>query len=93
MILEALQGAESIVGDRPPEAEVAHYGPQGITYRVKYWVPQHDREPLCRNEVLSLIDAALRARGTPLAPAAAACAACRGDRNQAVLRAEPPAQG
>ena len=66
LILKALQGAESIVGDKPPEAQVLHYGPQGITYRVKYWVPQHDREPICRNEVFSLIDAALRARG--LAP-------------------------
>ncbi len=82
LILEALQGAESIVEDRPPEAEVVHYGPQGITYRVKYWVPQHDREPVCRNEVFSLIDAALRARGTPLVQAPTICAECRAARNE-----------
>ena len=34
---------------------------------MKYGVPQHDREPVCRNEVFSLIDAALRARGIALA--------------------------
>jgi hypothetical protein len=34
---------------------------------VKYWVPQHDREPVCRDEVLGLVDAALRARGVVLA--------------------------
>ncbi|HAF54372.1 MAG TPA: mechanosensitive ion channel family protein [Thauera sp.] len=85
LILEALQGAESIASDRPPEAQVAHYGPQGITYRVKYWVPQHDREPICRNEVFSLIDAALRARGTPLAQAPAPCGPCKAEREQAPL--------
>jgi hypothetical protein len=52
------------------------YGPAGITYRVKYWVPQHDREPACRDEVLGLIDAALRERGVVLAqvPLALSCA-------------------
>lgn len=85
LILKALQGAESIVGDKPPEAQVLHYGPQGITYRVKYWVPQHDREPICRNEVFSLIDAALRARGTPLAQPPAPCAVCSADREEATL--------
>lgn len=72
LILEALADAESIVEGKPPEALVVHYGPQGITYQVKYWVPQHDREAVCRNEVFSLIDAALRARGIPLAPTPAA---------------------
>jgi small-conductance mechanosensitive channel len=67
LIRQALLGAESIVVRKPPEVQVVQYGPQGITYRVKYWVPQHDREPVCRNEVFSLIDAALRESGIPLA--------------------------
>lgn len=44
------------------------FAPQGITYRVKYWVPQHDREMACRNEVFSRIDAALREKGISLKP-------------------------
>ena len=64
---QALSVAETIVEDRPPEVQVVHYGLHGISYRVKYGVPQHDREPVCRNEVFSLIDAALRARGIALA--------------------------
>ena len=67
LIRQALSGAETIVEDRPPEVQVVHYGLHGISYRVKYGVPQHDREPVCRNEVFSLIDAALRARGIALA--------------------------
>lgn len=68
LIRQALSEAESIVDDKSPEVQVVRYAPQGITYRVKYWVPQHDREPICRNEVFSLIDAALRERGISLAP-------------------------
>lgn len=72
----ALERATSIAEDKPPEVQLVSYGPAGITYRVKYWVPQHDREPACRDEVLGLIDAALRERGVVLAQAlvGAACA-------------------
>ncbi|TAH44490.1 MAG: mechanosensitive ion channel family protein [Betaproteobacteria bacterium] len=69
LIRKALAVAESIVAGKAPEVQVVQYGPQGITYRVKYWIPQHDREPVCRNEVFSLIDAALRERGIALVPA------------------------
>lgn len=71
LIREALSGAETIAQGKGPEVQVARYGPQGITYRVKYWVPQHDREMECRNEVFSRIDAGLRAKGIALAPAPA----------------------
>jgi small-conductance mechanosensitive channel len=80
LILEALQQAENIVGEKAPEVQVVNYGPQGVTYQVKYWVPQHDREPVCRNEVFSLVDAALRARGTPLMQVPPACPVCNADR-------------
>ncbi|NMG53718.1 mechanosensitive ion channel family protein [Aromatoleum aromaticum] len=69
LIRQALAGAKSIVEGKPPEVQVVQYGPQGITYRVKYWVPQHDREPECRNEVFSLVDATLRESGISLAQA------------------------
>lgn len=60
-IRRAFPEAELIVQSRGTEVQVAHYSPQGITYRVKYWVPQHDQEMACRNEVISRIDARLRA--------------------------------
>ena len=68
LITEALVGAETIATGKSPEVQVAMFAPQGITYRVKYWVPQHDREMACRNEVFSRIDAALREKGISLTP-------------------------
>ncbi|WP_323038908.1 mechanosensitive ion channel family protein [Gemmobacter sp.] len=68
LITQALAGAEAIATGKPPEVQVAVFVPQGITYRVKYWVPQHDREMACRNEVFSRIDAALRENGVSLKP-------------------------
>lgn len=66
LIRGALSGAETINQGKAPEVQVARYGPQGITYRVKYRVPQHDQEMACRNEVFSLIDASLREAGVVL---------------------------
>lgn len=68
----ALAEAAVHVQGKAPEVQVAQYMPQGITYRVKYWVPQHDQEMSYRNEVISRIDARLRAqklRLSLLAPA------------------------
>lgn len=56
----ALAAAELSVQDKSSEVEVVQYNPQGITYRVKYWVPQHDKEMSYRNEIISRIDARLR---------------------------------
>ncbi|SFA42290.1 Small-conductance mechanosensitive channel [Paracoccus halophilus] len=67
LIGKALEEARTIVQGKNPEVLVARFGPQGITFQVKYWVPQHDHEIACRNEVFSLIDAALRAHGVALA--------------------------
>lgn len=66
MIEKAVVEAESIVEARKPEVQLVQYGLHGITYRVKYWVPQHNREPECRNELFSLVDAALREQGVNL---------------------------
>lgn len=67
LIMQALESAESIIPDKEPAVQVVQYGLHGVTYQVKYWVPQYDREPQCRNELFSLIDAALREKGIPLA--------------------------
>lgn len=39
LITEALVSAETIATGKSPEVQVAMFAPQGITYRVKYWVP------------------------------------------------------
>lgn len=77
LIQEALIDATTIKRGKSPEVQVASYTPQGITYRVKYLVPQYDREMACRNEVLSRIDDRLRASGIVLAPAATSPFACQ----------------
>ncbi|WP_253944279.1 mechanosensitive ion channel family protein [Pseudogemmobacter hezensis] len=72
LVQAALSRATSIVKNKPPEVQVAQFSPQGITYRVKYWVPQHDLAMACRNEVFSLIDDGLRKQGVALTPQVAA---------------------
>lgn len=69
----ALRGVRSLIADRKSEIRVIRYSPQGITYQVKYWVPRHDREADCRNEVFCAIDRTLRERGVriSMAPASA----------------------
>lgn len=59
-IRAALSELKLIAEAKGAEVQVANYGPQGITYRVKYWVPQHDQEMAYRNDVISRIDARLR---------------------------------
>lgn len=66
LIAEALADATVIVPGKPAEVQVVQFSPLGITYRVKYRVPQHDREMACRNEVFSRIDAGLRDKGVSL---------------------------
>ncbi|OWJ73255.1 mechanosensitive ion channel family protein [Haematobacter missouriensis] len=66
LISAALQDAETILQGKKPEVQVARFGPQGITFRVKYWVPRHDLEVACRDEVFSRIDARLRTEGVAL---------------------------
>ena len=60
VIQGAVLNAEHILKGKRFEVQVFEYGPGGITYRVKYWVPRYDREATCRNELFSLIDAQLR---------------------------------
>lgn len=67
LIQRALTAAETISEGKSPDAQVTRFAPEGITYRVRYWVPQHDLALACRNEVFSLVDGALREKGVPLA--------------------------
>lgn len=66
LIGAALEGAETIANGKRPEVQVSRFSPQGITFRVKYWVPRHDLEIACRDEVYSRIDARLREQGVTL---------------------------
>ncbi len=63
----ALRGVRSLIADRKTQINVLRYGPQGITYQVKYWVPVLDRETACRTEVFCAIDRTLRERGIRIA--------------------------
>ena len=65
----ALRGVRSLIADRKTEIHVIRYSPLGITYQVKYWVPRHDFEVACRNEVFCAIDRTLRERGIRIAMA------------------------
>ncbi|WP_312531130.1 mechanosensitive ion channel family protein [Paracoccus sp. (in: a-proteobacteria)] len=69
LIKLALRGVRSLIADRKTDIHVLRYSPQGITYQVKYWVPRHDRETDCRNEVFIAIDRVLRERGIRIAMA------------------------
>lgn len=66
MIDEALVPMRTLTTGPPPEVQVFSYGPAGIIYRVKYWVPRHDRELACRAEIFARVDAALRKKGVRL---------------------------
>ena len=66
LIRHALADAETISEGKLPEAQVMRFAPEGITYRVRYWVPQHDRQAACRSEMFTLIDRTLREKGIPL---------------------------
>ncbi|MBV0891709.1 mechanosensitive ion channel family protein [Paracoccus sp. Z118] len=68
MIDEALAPSRAMMTGRAPEVQVFRYGPAGITYRVKYWVPRHDRELACRTEIFGRVDAAVRKKGIRLTP-------------------------
>lgn len=65
----ALRGVRPLIADRKTDIHVLRYSPLGITYQVKYWVPRHDREMDCRNEVFIAIDRVLRERGIRIAMA------------------------
>lgn len=66
LMRQALEKVSATIRDKEFDVQVAQYSPTGVTYRVTYFVPQFDREGECRNEVMSSIDAELRAAGVSL---------------------------
>lgn len=60
LMISALTDLSWVMDGTAIEVQVARYTPMGITYRVKYWVPKHNEESRCRNEVIDLIDQKLR---------------------------------
>lgn len=67
-----LKDAKIITLPKGIDVQVTAYTPLGVTYRVKYWVPQYDKEQACRHEVYALIDDALRERKVALKTPASA---------------------
>ncbi len=52
--------------DQTPRVRAIAYAAEGVTYRIKYWVPQFSDSTDCRDAILIAIDEAVRARGLRL---------------------------
>lgn len=66
MLLEVMRDARTILKDPAPDVRVLTFGPEGIHYALRYWVPRFDRDLDCRDEVLQGVDQAIRERGIAL---------------------------
>lgn len=58
----ALQAQENpgMVATQPAMVRATEYGPEGITYTIKYWVSNFAFDLECRDAVLAAVDATLR---------------------------------
>lgn len=60
LVLNALQKASLIQSAPAPDMRVIDMTSDGILYTVRFWSSRYERDADCRDEVLSLIDTALR---------------------------------
>ncbi|KAA8606072.1 mechanosensitive ion channel protein [Salipiger aestuarii] len=60
LILKALREARLIQSDPPPDVRVQELGSDSNTYAVRFWLAGFEADVDCRDEVLSLIDRAMR---------------------------------
>lgn len=63
VMLEAVIKASLIQQEPAPDIRVLACEEGGITYAIRYWIGRFDRDIDCRDEVYSLVDAALRRAG------------------------------
>lgn len=66
LILNALREARLIQADPPPDVRVQDLGNDGICYAVRFWLSGFEGDADCRDEVLCLIDRALRKAKIPV---------------------------
>ncbi|MFQ3474619.1 hypothetical protein, partial [Klebsiella pneumoniae] len=62
--------AESLAPGQKPRVRATAYTAEGVTYKIKYWVPQFSDSTDCRDAILVAIDDAIRSQGLALPVAA-----------------------
>lgn len=65
LLLSAIGGAGLIQAEPAPDVKVLDIGGDAITYAVRFWLTRFENDAESRDEVLSLIDAALRDQNVP----------------------------
>lgn len=63
ILMPAVQGADGVSLEPPPDVLVTEYGDSAIQYDVRYWITDYSRTPEIRDDVLSRIWYALRRAG------------------------------
>ena len=56
---------EVLTPAQKPLVRAAAYAAEGVTYTIKYWVPQFSDDEDCRDAILMAIDDAIRKQGLP----------------------------
>ena len=65
LILKTLREARLIQTDPAPDVRVQELGSDGNSYAVRFWLSRFERDVDCRDEVLALIDRAIRGANIP----------------------------
>lgn len=65
LLLKALREASLIEADPRPDVRVQELGSDGNSYAVRFWLSRFEQDVDCRDEVLSLIDRAMRQEKIP----------------------------
>lgn len=65
LILKTLREARLIQTDPAPDVRVQELGSDGNCYAVRFWLSRFEKDADCRDEVLSLIDRAMRHAKVP----------------------------
>ncbi|WP_418591558.1 mechanosensitive ion channel family protein [Ponticoccus sp. (in: a-proteobacteria)] len=66
LILKAVGEARLIQADPAPDVRVQELGSDSNSYAVRFWLSRFERDADCRDELLSLIDRALRQAKVPM---------------------------
>lgn len=54
---------DGLMPEQTPKVRAIAYSAEGVTYRIKYWVPRFSDSTDCRDAILMAIDEAIRQRG------------------------------
>ena len=65
LLAKAAASTASVMKSPKPDARAISYDAEGVRYSVRYWVPSFIDDIDCRDEMLVVIDAAIRESGLP----------------------------